>query len=349
MSKKIKVAVLFGGRSAEHEVSLRSAKTVVGALDTTKYDIELIGIDRQGNWIADPAKKMLAGTQVLPSSTSELSHSPTLSSKKIDVLFPVLHGPYGEDGTIQGLAKLADIACVGAGVLGSAIGMDKDVMKRLLKEAGISVANSVTVRIAEKDALKYSEIKHKLGTSVFIKPANMGSSVGVSKASSEAEFNQAVETAFQFDRKIIIEETIVGREIECSVLGNDHPKASLPGEIIADDDFYSYNSKYSSDSNSKVEIPAKISEEATKTIQEVAVQAYTLLECRGMARVDFFLTKDGQYYLNEINTIPGFTSISMYPKMWEASGMPLNELVDTLISLALEDFQAQLSLSTLPA
>lgn len=360
MKKKIRVAVLFGGRSAEHEVSLRSARTVVSALSPDKYDIQLIGIDRQGRWIADSDKKMIAGTQVqLSSATSKnelQSLQPTQmipsaskeSSQKIDVIFPVLHGPYGEDGTIQGLAKLANIPCVGAGVLGSAIGMDKDVMKRLLKDAGIAIAASITVRAPEQKKVSFESVKKKLGMPVFVKPANMGSSVGVSKAENKKEFEQAVSTAFKFDRKIIIEEAIIGKEIECSVLGNDSPTASLPGEIIANDAFYSYQSKYSGTSKSEIQIPANMSEKDIKKIQQTAVKAYIALECRGMARVDFFLTDDGTCYVNEINTIPGFTSISMYPKMWEASGLPLTQLVDQLIELAIEDFEQQKALLTSP-
>lgn len=353
MAKKITVAVLFGGRSAEHEVSVRSARTVVSALDPQKYDVKLIGIDRRGKWLLDtPASQLLAADQVSATdiNATALAASSLLEQSlgKIDVIFPVLHGPYGEDGTIQGLAKLANIPCVGAGVLGSAIGMDKDVMKRLLKEAGITVAKCRTVRFSEKSKLSFDEIKNELGMPVFIKPANMGSSVGVNKASTEQEFTAAVEAAFQYDRKIIIEEAIVGREIECSVLGNDEPKASLPGEVVSNDDFYTYDSKYSSNSSSEIKIPAELTEQQIQEIQEIAVKAYTVLECRGMARADFFLATNGQWYLNEINTIPGFTSISMYPKMWEASGLPLNQLVDTLIALAIEDFQQQANLLTAP-
>lgn len=353
MAKKITVAVLFGGRSAEHEVSLRSARTVVGALDPQKYDVQLIGIDRAGRWLLDsPSRKLLSADQVSSNEagTTTLAATSLLesSSGKIDVIFPALHGPYGEDGTIQGLAKLANIPCVGAGVLGSAIGMDKDVMKRLLKEAGISVAKSITVRAADKNDLSFDHVRLELGMPVFVKPANMGSSVGVSKATNEQEFLKAVDFAFQYDRKIIIEEAIVGREIECSVLGNDQPKASLPGEVVSNDDFYTYDSKYSSTSSSEIKIPAELTEQQIHDIQQIAVRAYIILECRGMARADFFLSDNGQWYLNEINTIPGFTSISMYPKMWEASGLPLNQLVDELITLALEDFEQQTDLLTAP-
>lgn len=367
MIKKITVGILFGGRSAEHEVSLCSARTVVAALNLEKYSVVLIGIDRQGRWyLGDESKKLLNSVEVSHDEVQKLAVSPvalttngtnsSLISLKtgikvapIDVIFPVLHGPYGEDGTIQGLAKLANCACVGAGVLGSAIGMDKDVMKRLLRDAGIPIGSFVSATNTTKSTLSYQEITKKLGSPLFIKPANMGSSVGVSKVSSEPEFVAAVNLAFQYDRKIIAEEYIEGREIECSVLGNDMIEVSVPGEIIAQDNYYSYHAKYSSSSEAKTVIPADLSPEAVRSVQNLAKQTYQALECRGLARVDFFYTPDGRFLVNEINTLPGFTSISMYPKLWEATGLTLPQLVDKLITLALENFDQEQQLITSPS
>lgn len=367
MDKKITVGVLFGGRSAEHEVSLRSARTVVGALDPKKYNAVLIGIDRDGRWfLGDSSQKLLNATAISQHEAEHLSAptvalTPTGSNhslvdsdtgteiSQLDVIFPVLHGPYGEDGTIQGLAKLANVACVGAGVLGSAIGMDKDVMKRLLRDAGLPIGLFLTATAPQKSKLSYTEITKKLGNTLFIKPANLGSSVGVSKVSSEKEFKAAVDLAFTYDRKIIIEEFIPGREIECSVLGNDEVKVSLPGEIKAHDAFYSYEAKYSGESQSEVIIPADLSPEAIAKVQQLALQVYTVLECRGLARVDFFYTENGSFLVNEINTLPGFTSISMFPKLWEASGLPLPELVETLIHLALESYQEESARVAIPS
>lgn len=366
MSKKITVGVLFGGRSAEHEVSLRSARTVVSALDSQKYDVVLIGLDREGRWyLGDTSHKLLASAQVSQQGAAELSSpsvalTPTGSDRKLfnivsgqeasklDVLFPVLHGPYGEDGTVQGLAKLANIACVGAGVLGSAIGMDKDVMKRLLKEAGLPVGAYVTITKNKRSGFSYSTLSKKLGTTMFVKPANLGSSIGVSKVTTASEFEKALDDAFEYDRKVIVEEFIAGREIELSVLGNDDVQVSVPGEIKSGEAFYSYDAKYSSTSQSQSIIPADLPKKAVKKVQTLAAQTFKVLECRGMARVDFFYTPEGEFLINEINTIPGFTSISMYPKLWEASGVPLTELLDRLISLALEEYQENATLLTTP-
>ncbi|MDQ5951714.1 MAG: D-alanine-D-alanine ligase, partial [Patescibacteria group bacterium] len=350
MKRKITVGVLFGGRSAEHEVSLRSARTVVSAIDPEKYSVVLIGVDKVGRWfLGDSSQKLLQSSEIAYGETSSnVALTPTGKDKKlfnlatgtevsgIDVLFPVLHGPYGEDGTVQGLAKLANVACVGAGVLGSAVGMDKDVMKRLLRDAGIAIGKFITITKTTRSHFSYDAVSKELGAVVFVKPANLGSSVGVAKASSQAEFDQAVETAFKFDRKVIVEEFINGREIECAVLGNDQVEASIPGEIVPHADFYSYDAKYAASSQSECKIPANLSDTEIKLVQDLAKKTFATLECRGMARVDFFYTQDKQLLVNEINTIPGFTSISMYPKMWEASGKPLNELVDELIELAIE-------------
>ncbi|MFO7658964.1 MAG: D-alanine--D-alanine ligase [Bacteroidales bacterium] len=353
---KIKVAIIFGGRSAEHEVSLQSAKNVIESLNKEKYEPVLVGIDKEGRWfLNENSIKVLNSDNPrliqLAGSENEVALTPTgISSRllnlrkntpvsEIDVIFPVLHGPYGEDGTIQGLAKLANLPCVGPGILGSAVGMDKDVMKRLLRDAGIPNAKFVTLTSTNKSSFPYQKIKSLLGPVVFVKPANLGSSVGISKAKDEASYNNAIEEAFKYDLKVVVEEEIKGREIECAVLGNEDPQASVPGEIIPQEEFYSYTAKYINDKGALLEIPAKLSEKIAATMRELAVQTFKLLECTGMSRVDMFLTPDEKIYVNEINTIPGFTKISMYPKLWEYSGIPYSELIDRLISLAIDDFE----------
>ncbi len=358
--KKLKIGVLFGGKSAEHEVSLRSAENVCNALDKNKYEVVPIGIDKTGKWIlGNSSIKLLDKTNpklyklnsenrdnvaLVPEGGGLISNLSNTSSKNsIDVVFPVLHGPFGEDGTVQGLLKLANIPFVGASVLGSAVGMDKDTMKRLLRDAGIPIGKFITVKDGEK--ISFETAKKDLGLPLFIKPANMGSSVGVSKVRNKNEFKKAVSEAFKFDTKIIIEEFINGREIECSVLGNDKPIASIPGEIIANQEFYSYGAKYI-DEGSVAVIPAKISKREAKQIQDLSVKTFKALSCEGLGRVDSFLTKSGKVYINEINTIPGFTSISMYPKLWEASGLPLSKLLDRLIDLAIERFDKEKKLKT---
>ena len=316
--KKIKIGILFGGKSAEHEVSLKSAKNVINALDKNKYQVVSRKINKDGKFKLNIVENF-------------------------DVIFPVMHGPFGEDGSMQGLLKLADVPFVGPGVLGSAVGMDKDVMKRLFRDAGIPIGKFLAFRINDK--INFNKIKKDLGLPLFIKPANMGSSVGVSKVRNEKELKKAVKEAFGFDTKIVIEENIPGREIECAVLGNDVPMASIPGEIIANQDFYSYDAKYIA-AGSTAEIPAKISPKTTKQIQELAIKVFQVLNCEGLGRVDFFLKKNGEVFVNEINTIPGFTNISMYPKLWEASGIPLPKLLDRLIELAFERFEKEKKLKT---
>ena len=261
----------------------------------------------------------------------------------MDVVFPVLHGPFGEDGSMQGLLKILNIPFVGPSVLGSAVGMDKDVMKKLLKEGGVLIGKFITLHKGEK--ILFKDIKKTLGLPIFIKPANMGSSVGVSKVKNEKEWDSALLEAFKYDTKIVIEEMIYGREIECSVLGNADPIASLPGEIIANQDFYSYDAKYI-DKGSVSVIPAKLDEKTTKKVKELAVKTFKVLNCEGMGRVDFFVKKNGAVLVNEINTIPGFTDISMYPKLWEASGISLKNLLDQLIFLAIERFEREAKLKT---
>lgn len=341
MKKKTRVGIIFGGRSAEHEVSLRSAQSIYNALDKNKYEPVLIGITKQGNWLF--GQKMIA----LPGGKGSSVTSLVPQEKEIaalDVVFPALHGPFGEDGTIQGLLKIAGIPFVGADVLGSAVGMDKDVMKRLLRDAHIPIGKFMVIRKNEETS--YKNIVKTLGSPLFIKPSNLGSSVGVHKVRNETEFNNALKDAFSFDIKIIIEEFIDCREIECSVLGNDDPIASVPGEVIVKHEFYSYEAKYLDENGAMLEIPAKLSKSQIKKVQELAVKTFKILECSGMARVDFFLTKKGKILVNEINTIPGFTSISMYPKLWEASGIPYSELISRLIDLALEKHQTRLKLKT---
>lgn len=361
MKKKLRVALLYGGKSAEHEISLISARNIFEAMDKTKYEVVAIAIDKQGRWHLDQGARLLragertrvdfaAGkhaTAVRPGDSA----APVLRSSgtplgALDVVFPVLHGPFGEDGTIQGLLKLANLPFVGAGVLGSAVGMDKDVMKRLLRDAKIPTAQFLVFGRAEQNVIRFAQVKKTLGLPLFVKPANLGSSVGISKVSQKSEFAAAVRLAFRYDNKIIIEEGIQGREIECSVLGNEKPVASLPGEIVVQREFYSYDAKYLDDQGARLEIPARLPKKTTTEIRRTAVRAYRALCCEGMARVDFFLRPGGRVLVNEINTIPGFTKISMYPKMWEATGLSYPRLIDRLIGLALERARREQRLRT---
>ncbi|HWO07676.1 MAG TPA: D-alanine--D-alanine ligase family protein [Candidatus Paceibacterota bacterium] len=335
MKRKLRIAVLFGGKSAEHEVSILSARNVVRALDRRKYDIGTVCIDTKGVW--KYAKESLLETGRRVEDIFGFLHT-------FDVVFPVLHGPFGEDGTVQGLLKLADVPFVGAGVLGSAVGMDKDVMKRLLRDAGIPIARFAVVHSHEK--IRFADAKKKLGLPMFVKPANLGSSVGVSKVRNEKEFNAALRHAFEYDTKILVEEFVDGREIECSVLGNERPVASVPGELVLNSEFYSYEAKYLDPEAMIPQIPAHLPKKRVKEIQRMAVLVFKTLCCEGMARVDFFVTKLGKVLVNEINTIPGFTSISMYPKMWEEWGMPYPKLIDTLIRLAIERHEKEKRLKT---
>lgn len=363
MTDKIRVAILFGGRSAEHEVSLQSARNIVEAIDQNKYEPVLIGIDRDGAWYlnddsmsllhADDPKLIALNQRNNPVSLvsgnqtgilAGLEHS--IQAAPVEVLFPVLHGPYGEDGSIQGLARLANVPCVGSDILGSAVGMDKDVSKRLLRDADIPVARHLCFRRRDPLTDLQARVGQEFGYPLYVKPANMGSSVGVVKVNSADEFAAAIEYASRYDTKIVVEETIVGREIECSVLGNDEPMASGVGEIVTADGFYSYQKKYIDGDAAKLKIPAELDADTVKRVQEVAIAAFTTLECRGMARVDMFLTDDGAIYLNEVNTIPGFTQISMYPKLWEAAGIAYPDLIDRLIQLALEEHASKSALST---
>lgn len=354
--KKLRVGILFGGRSAEHEVSLQSAKNIIDAIDKEKYDVILIGIDRQGRWYLNESSHFLLHANdpeqiQLKQGKTNLALVPGLKSNQIipvegqqaietpDVVFPVLHGPYGEDGTIQGLLRLADIPFVGADVLGSAVSMDKDVMKRLLQQAGIQQTKFLSYRSYEVNTIDFKKVKSALGIPCFVKPANLGSSVGISKVHNLEEFGPALNEAFEYDNKIIIEQYIKGREIECAILGNENPIASIPGEVIPIHEFYSYQAKYIDNQGATLEIPASLPKNITEKVKQLAIDSFKILNCQGMARVDFFLKDDGQLFLNELNTIPGFTKISMYPKLWEASGISYTHLIDRLIELALEKHQ----------
>jgi D-alanine-D-alanine ligase len=365
------VGILFGGRSGEHEVSLLSAASVLRAIDRNKFDITPIGITKEGRWLAAAdashllngdvsavARRLRAGDpQATPGAKLLHEGIPTLlapeprstapnqdQEKTLDVVFPVLHGTFGEDGTIQGLFELAGIAYVGSGVLGSAAGMDKDVMKRLFRDAGLPLVKHVTVlrrRWEEEPKKTRREIERALKYPLFVKPANLGSSVGISKAHDSAELGPAIEEAAKYDGKIIVEQAVGGkrrkaREIECSVLGNDDPKASVCGEVIPAKEFYDYDAKYI-DEGSKLLIPAKLSRGQQKQVRQMAVRAFAACDCSGLARVDFLMDPATEkIYLNEVNTMPGFTSISMYPKLWAASGIEYPELIGRLIELGLE-------------
>jgi D-alanine-D-alanine ligase len=366
--KKTVVGILFGGKSAEHEISLLSAKNIYEALDREKFEPVLIGIDKNGRWLLsgdaekfllcpdnpalislNPAGKAVALQPetggILAGSETAKDAGKTFSSIQVDVVFPVLHGPFGEDGTIQGFLKLADIPFVGAGVLGSAAGMDKDVMKRLMRDAGIPIGKFLVIKSHEK-SLSFADVEKALGVPFFLKPANMGSSIGIHKVCDEKEYSAALADAFLYDTKVIIEEFIPGREIECAVLGNDNPIASIPGEIIPSHEFYSYDAKYLDEDGAALEIPAKLDENTVKRIQELSIKVFQALCCEGLSRVDFFLKENGELVVNEINSMPGFTKISMYPKMMEASGISYTELITRLIELALERFEKEQRLKT---
>ena len=364
MAKKLRVGILFGGRSGEHEVSLLSAASILKAVDRRKFDVVPIGISKSGHWLtAGHATALLAGSSAEPALPSEIlppahqnavtalvpdAASLSHSAKSLDVVFPVLHGTFGEDGTIQGLFELADVAYVGSGVLGSAAGMDKDVMKRLFANANLPIVKHVTVlRTAWESAPRktVAAVEAKLSYPMFVKPANLGSSVGISKAHDRKELGPALTLAARFDRKLVIEQGVGGknrkaRELEVAVLGNDDPKASVVGEIIPGKEFYDYEAKYLSDGSIPV-IPAKITAAESKRIRTMAVEAFRACDLAGLARVDFLMEPDGRrrIYLNEVNTLPGFTSISMYPKLWQATGVGYSDLITRLIELAVERHQ----------
>ena len=371
MRAKLRVGVLFGGRSGEHEISLRSALTVMSSMDPARYEIVPIGIARDGRWqlranaislLKQSAPKLRAlGHGGIPISLtpyppgrlveamSTVSRARPVKSGNgkgtlapLDLIFPVLHGTYGEDGTVQGLLELAGMPFVGAGVLGSAIGMDKDVQKRLLRDAGIPVVRyfSLTQAEADDDRGRAPRLADELGYPVFVKPNALGSSVGISRVDSPASLKAALKNAFQYDRRILLEAACEGREFECAVLGNDHPEASMVGEVRvhARHRFYSYESKYVDPRGAEVKIPADVPQPVSDRIRELSTSAFMALDLRGMARVDFLARADlSECFVNEVNTIPGFTAISMYPKLWEATDLPLPRLIDRLIELALEE------------
>ena len=322
-------------------------------MDKNKYEPVLIGIDKNGIWYLDSKFQLednkskrslnISNREVAPIQAKDSNNLIDIHTHKtierIDVAFPVLHGPYGEDGSIQGLFEVANIPYIGADVIGSSIGMDKDVMKRLLRDSGMPIAKFLSFTNQSIGKIQFNEIKEKIGLPMFIKPANLGSSVGINKVKNSKEFERAIKVAFKYDKKILIEEFIEGREIECSVLGNDSPIASLPGEIILNSEFYSYEAKYIDENGAILDIPAKLPEGATKKIQEYSVEVFKILCCQGMARVDFFLKDNMEIIVNELNTIPGFTNISMFPRLWEASGLTYSELINRLIELAIDKFE----------
>ncbi|GAA0479717.1 D-alanine--D-alanine ligase [Salinibacillus aidingensis] len=363
MTNKRRVGIIFGGKSAEHEVSLQSAKNIVDAIDPEKYEVTLLGIDKEGKWHINDQSHYLLNKEnpkliqlnksndhvaIIPGETDHqlINANGNVELDQLDVIFPIVHGTLGEDGSLQGMLRLANIPYVGTNVLGSAVCMDKDIAKRLMKDAGISVAESITVKRREKDRIHFDQVKEKLGIPFFIKPANQGSSVGVSKVNTEEEFKEGIREAFAYDHKVLLEENIEGRELECSVLGNDDPIASTPGEILPQGEFYSYETKYIDESGALLEAPANLNEEEMECMKKTAVHAFKALECEGMARVDFFMKKDGTLVLNEINTLPGFTKISMYPKLWEISGIPYSELIDRLIELAIDRYEQDAQLKS---
>ena len=390
--KKLRVGILFGGRSGEHEVSLLSAASVFSAIDKNKYEVVPIGITKEGHWVtASDAQRLLAGQGVPaapthrragdpeatpgaavlakgeavivppepqshggplnPLQTDAASHALSRRAAdraiNVDIIFPVLHGTFGEDGTIQGLLELADMPYVGAGVLGSAAGMDKDIMKALFRAAGLPLVKHVTILRGDWAAQPKEvrrRIERQLKYPVFVKPANLGSSVGISKVHDSSQLASGIEEAAKFDRKIVIEQAVGGkkhkaRELECSVLGNDHPEASLPGEIVPSKEFYDYEAKYL-DEGSELVIPARLTQRESKTVQQLAIRAFQAVDCSGLARVDFLMEpKTRRIYVNEINTMPGFTAISMYPKLWAASGLSYSQLIERLIELGMERHQ----------
>ncbi|WP_145591869.1 D-alanine--D-alanine ligase [Yersinia rochesterensis] len=360
---RLRVGVIFGGKSAEHEVSLQSAKNIVDAIDKAKFEVTLLGIDKQGKWHINDASSYLLNAEnpalislnhsnknvaLIPGQESQqlIAADNAAALAQLDVIFPIVHGTLGEDGSLQGLLRMANIPFVGSGVVGSAVSMDKDITKRLLRDAGLNIAPFITLTRGNKDSYDFETVSEKLGLPLFIKPANQGSSVGVSKVRNAAEYQQAVALAFDFDHKVLVESAIIGREIECAVMGNDNLQASLCGEVVISDEFYSYDTKYINETGAQVIIPAPIDSAASDNIRAVALAAFRALECCGMARVDVFLTPDNRVIINEINTLPGFTNISMYPKLWRATGVGSTELITILIELALERHQQDKSLKS---
>ncbi len=358
MNRKLNVGILCGGKSSEHRISLISAQNVIQSLDLNRFNPIIIGIDTGGQWFYYPDGLLLKHAES-PSDISLIrsSHKVLLSQNAeertiysmtdfkiittLDVIFPIIHGTYGEDGSIQGLAKIAGIACVGCGILGAAVGMDKDVMKKILRDANIPVAPSVTIKNRTRDDHPYEKVSAELGQTLYIKPANLGSSIGVSRINNEASYIKAIKLGLSYDDKVLVEQTITGREIECAVIGNDTPQASTIGEIIPQNDFYTFENKYVNSDGALLSIPANLPQDILKKAQSMACQAYRALDCKGMTRVDMFYTDERTLLINEVNTIPGFTKISMYPKLWEHEGVSQMELITRLIDLAIEQYQKE--------
>lgn len=363
MAKKLRIGVIFGGRSGEHEVSIRSARAVIEAADPRKYEVVPIAITKEGNWLAPSA-----AAELLPKATQRLLSSRTRNGRKedvmiagdpsraglmrlnnnggapepIDVVFPVLHGTYGEDGTLQGLLEMAAVPFVGCGTLASACGMDKVTMKALFKDAGLPICEYIWFLRTEwesKPANIYRRVGRRIAFPAFVKPANLGSSVGISRATDKASLAQAIDLAARYDRKIIVEAAVEGRELECAVMGNDQPQASLPGEYVVHDQsahFLDYTEKYAGTGHVEFVVPARVSKTTARKIQQMAIKAYQAIDGSGLSRVDFFLLKDGSLLVNEINTLPGLTDVSGFPKMWKASGIPFPRVIDQLIEFAIE-------------
>ncbi len=368
MRKKLTLGLIFGGRSGEHEISLLSAQGVMGAIDRDKYEVVPIGITKEGRWLAsgDPMKALVSG-EMAESNHAALLAEPTqrglmrledrereraltvVKVAEIDVVFPILHGPFGEDGTIQGLLELAGLPYVGAGVAASAVGMDKALFKNIMRAHGLPIVPYVAIKRKawqQTPGEVVARIEAEIGYDAFVKPANLGSSVGITKAHNQVELRAALEEAARYDRKLLVEKAVDGREIEVSVLGNDAPIASVPGEIVPSREFYDYAAKYL-DGTSQLLIPAPIPDETAEQVRELAIKAYLAIDCAGMARADFLLDRQtGQVYVNELNTLPGFTPISMYPKLWEASGISYADLIDRLIESALERHAEKRQLAT---
>ncbi|WP_179957731.1 D-alanine--D-alanine ligase family protein [Exilibacterium tricleocarpae] len=353
MNDKINVAIVFGGQSAEHKVSLQSAFNLIEVIDRSKYHPFLLGIDRAGVWFLYPDFYAVANRrQPVPRATKNGVREVALVRKngcvqvldldtfdglgQVDVIMPVLHGPSGEDGCLQGLAQMLGVPCVGSGVLSSAVCMDKDICKRLLQHGGIEVADYL---VLDRDHnVGFDKLVRKLGSPLYVKPANMGSSIGVSKVASPEALAAALAMAFRYDSKVLVERAVQGREIECAVIGNDYPRVSKPGEVVVKYDYYSYTAKYLDSQGAELKVPADLDDLTTKMIQELAADVYTLLGCQGMARIDMFLTEADEVIVNEVNTVPGFTHISMFPKLWQAGGMNGRELLDHLILSAVDNY-----------
>lgn len=353
MSQKLNIAILYGGRSVEHEISIRSATNVVANIDLQSFETILLGIDKKGSWylnnsIDDEINSGVSVSIILDASKPYLIEIESGKTLKIDVVFPVLHGTDGEDGSIQGLFKSMDLPIVGSGVLGSAISMDKIISKKILAECGIPVASYLECSRSQKDKLKFEEIVAQVGLPFMIKSAALGSSVGISMIKSDIEFDIAVEDSFKYGDKIIIEQFIVGRELECAVIGNEQPRASLPGEIIMkkDYDFYTYEAKYLDADAIEIKLPAEVDQNTTDEIRRISIQAYQALRCEDFARVDLFVKEGGEVIVNEINTIPGFTNSSMFPVMWQHMGISYPELIAELIQMCLKRYQASKDMET---